>query len=52
MVPTIPHLTAETRTVLPTPIMEVEITWVVLMGMPKNEDDRMTPAAAVSAAKP
>lgn len=46
MVPTRPHLTAENRTVLPTPIMEVEITWVVLIGIPNADEEIITPAAS------
>ena len=46
------YLTACAWKVEPTPIIEVEITWVVLRGMPKCEARRISPAAEVSAAKP
>jgi len=50
--PTIPHLTADIRLVAPTPIMDVEITCVVLTGMPICEALKMISDAVVSAAKP
>lgn len=50
--PTILHLTACAWNVEPTPIIAVEITWVVLRGIPKCEAVKIKPAAEVSAANP
>lgn len=52
IVPTIPHRTADTPRVEPTPMMDVEITCVVLIGIPKCEAARMIVEPADSAAKP
>ena len=50
--PTILHLTACAWNVEPTPIIAVEITCVVLKGIPKCDAVKMRPAAEVSAANP
>ena len=50
--PTSPHLTAENRIVLPTPMIAVEMICVVLMGIPKYVHVKIELAAVVSAAKP
>ena len=50
--PTILHLTACAWKVEPTPIIAVEITWVVLNGIPKCDAVKINPAADVSAANP
>lgn len=47
-----PHLTAESLWDEPDPIMAVEMTWVVLMGVPKSDMPAMTTAAEVSAENP
>lgn len=49
---TIPHLTALSRLVAPTPMMDAEMTWVVERGMPMCEAMPMMAAEVVSAAKP
>ena len=38
--------------VVPTPMMEEQITWVVLTGIPAADAPRIVTAPAVSAAKP
>ncbi len=52
ILPTIRHLTACACRVEPTPIIDVEITCVVLSGIPKCEAVKINAAADVSAAKP
>ena len=52
MFPTIFHLTACAWSVEPTPMIAVEITWVVLSGIPKCDAVKINPAAEVSAANP
>lgn len=52
MFPTTLHLTACAWKVDPTPIMDVEITWVVLKGIPKCDAIKIKAAAEVSAANP
>ncbi len=47
-----PHFTVLMPMVDPTPMMDEQITWVVLTGMPAAEALRMVTAPAVSAAKP
>jgi hypothetical protein len=47
-----PHLTAENRRVAPIPIMEVLIVWLVLNGMPKEEDRRIAKPKAKRAKQP
>ena len=47
-----PHLTAEGLWEEPEPMMAVEITWVVLMGVPINDIPAITAAAEVSAENP
>jgi len=49
---TTPHLTAETFTMLPTPIIAVEMMWVVLTGNPKWEAVRIMLADAISTENP
>ena len=49
---TIPHFTAPVFLKLPTPIIAVEIMWVVLTGIPKCEQVRMIPEAVISTANP
>lgn len=49
---TIPHLTAETFTMLPTPIIAVEMMWVVLTGKPKCEAVVIMLADAISTENP
>src|SRR5271157_661338 len=48
----IPQRTALMRSLVPTPMMAVEMTWVVETGIPKCEATMMMEAAVVSAAKP
>src|ERR1700741_456148 len=48
----IPHRTADSRLVAPTPIMAPVIVWVVLTGMPANAVANSVMAPAVSAQKP
>ena len=50
--PATPQRTADNRLDEPTPRMEAEMTWVVLIGAPKKEAVKITPAADVSAEKP
>src|SRR5258706_8481071 len=52
MLPAMPHRTAETRFEAPTPMIAVEMTWVVETGAWRCEAARMTAAPAVSAANP
>ena len=52
MSPATPQRTAESRVLEPTPMMAVEMTWVVDTGAPIWEAVRMIVAAVVSAAKP
>ena len=52
MFPATPQRTAESRSLDPTPMIALEITWVVETGIPKCEAVRMIVAAVVSAAKP
>ena len=52
IVPTTLQCTAEKRLAAPTPIIDDEITCVVLSGMPKCEAPAIINDAAVSAAKP
>jgi len=52
ILPAMPHRTAESRLVAPTPRMAVETTWVVLTGRPQWLETRMIAADDVSAAKP
>ena len=52
MFPTTRHLTACACKVVPTPIIDVEITCVVLNGIPKCEAAKIRVAADVSAANP
>ena len=47
-----PHLTADSLLEAPTPMIEPEIVWVVLTGIPKCAVAASTAAAAVSAEKP
>ena len=47
-----PHFTVLAPIVVPTPMMDEQITWVVLTGMPAAEALRMVTAPAVSAANP
>ena len=47
-----PHLTVLDPPVTPTPIMDAQITWVVLTGIPAAEALKIVTAPAVSAAKP
>ncbi len=47
-----PHFTVLAPIVVPTPMMDEQITWVVLTGIPAAEALRMVTAPAVSAAKP
>ena len=46
------HLTADHLFVEPTPMMDPEITWVVLTGMPNDEAKNKVAAPEVSAANP
>ena len=46
------QLTALSRFERPTPRIDEVMTWVVLVGMPKAEAPRITPAEAVSTQKP
>lgn len=52
ILPAIPHLTAESLRVDPTPMIEVDMTCVVLTGIPIALAPRMTTVAEVSAANP
>ena len=52
MFPATPHRTADIRSLEPTPMIALEITWVVETGIPKWEAVKMIVAAVVSAAKP
>jgi glucose/arabinose dehydrogenase len=52
ILPAMPHRTAESRLVAPTPRIAVETTWVVLTGRPKWLVATMMAAEDVSAAKP
>ena len=52
MLPTIPHRTADKRFVEPTPMIDDEMTWVVLTGMPQWEATAIIKDDVVSAAKP
>ena len=45
----IPHLTADSLVVAPTPTIAPVIVWVVLTGIPRLEAERMTIAPPVSA---
>ena len=47
-----PHLTVLDPPVTPTPMIDAQITWVVLTGIPAAEALRIVTAPAVSAAKP
>jgi hypothetical protein len=49
---TIPHLMVESLWDDPEPIMAVEMTWVVLMGVPISDIPAITAAAEVSAENP
>jgi hypothetical protein len=48
----IPHLTAESLSVAPTPIIEEDITWVVLIGIPRAAIEASTKPPEVSALNP
>ncbi len=48
----IPHLTAESLSVAPTPMIEEDITWVVLTGTPSAAMLARTSPPDVSAQKP
>ena len=50
MLPATPQRTAENRSLAPTPMIALEITWVVETGIPKWEAPKMIVAAVVSAA--
>ncbi len=50
--PTIPQRTADNRLDEPTPRIAAEMTWVVLIGAPKNDATAITPADDVSAENP
>src|SRR6476469_6548690 len=52
MLPATPQRTADIRSLEPTPMIALEITWVVETGIPKCDAVRMIDAAVVSAAKP
>ena len=52
MLPATPQRTAESRSLEPTPMIALEMTWVVETGIPKCDASRMIVAAVVSAAKP
>ena len=50
--PATPQRTAENRFDDPTPSSDDVVTWVVLMGAPKSDAVKMTPAVALWDAKP
>src|SRR5215218_1650392 len=52
MLPATPHRTADSRSLEPTPMIALEMTWVVETGIPKWDAVKMIVAAVVSAAKP
>ena len=52
ILPAIPHLTAENRLVVPTPIIAPAIVWVVLTGIPMAVAENNVMAPAVSALNP
>jgi hypothetical protein len=52
MLRAMPHFTALAPRVVPTPMMEEVMMWVVDTGMPTAEEPRMVIALAVSAEKP
>src|SRR5258707_11722114 len=52
MLPATPQRTADRRSLDPTPMIALEITWVVDTGIPKWDAVRMIVAAVVSAANP
>src|SRR6266576_175823 len=52
ILPATPQRTAESRSDEPTPMIALEMTWVVETGIPKCDAVRMIVAAVVSAAKP
>ena len=52
MLPATPQRTADSRSLDPTPMIALEMTWVVETGIPKCDAVRMIVAAVVSAAKP
>ena len=47
-----PHFTVLVPIVVPTPMIDEQMTWVVLTGIPAADAPRMVAAPAVSAAKP
>ena len=47
-----PHFTVLAPLVVPTPMMDVQMMWVVLTGIPSTEAPMIVEAPAVSAAKP
>lgn len=47
-----PHFTALVPVVDPTPMIDAQITWVVLTGIPNADAPIIVPALAVSAANP
>ena len=52
MLPATPQRTAFGRSIEPTPMIALAMTWVVETGIPKCDAPRMTVAAVVSAANP